>query len=214
MLVIDEDGMANDPRIAKKRCETIEHGLLATVNAVVSHRTGTVNAVSVLNAWETQPYGTHFLISEIGDIFQTASLNQQCWHVGKLYSRCRSVFSCNEEDAKVMEEILHKKNTSWGEKFRLITKNELKKAYPLRFPHNHDSLGIEIAGQPSKSIEIYESPNKRQLNSLFWLLDQIIATFRISIKDIYAHGKIAHKDRNRSEGAVSLKAYTINKQGM
>ncbi|MGD9006545.1 MAG: hypothetical protein PVG41_01425 [Desulfobacteraceae bacterium] len=57
--------------------------------------------------------------------------------------------------------------------------------------------------------EIYEIPNKQQLDSLFWLLDELISTYNVSIKDIYAHGKIAHKDRKKSEGASALKAYFV-----
>lgn len=112
-----------------------------------------------------------------------------------------------------MEAILHKKDINWGKKFGLITQRELKKNYPIRFPHNHDSLGIEVVGVMSRDSEIYEIPNKLQLDSLFWLLDKIIAIYRISIKDIYAHGKIAHKDKNKSEGAASLKAYAVYKRG-
>ena len=213
MLVADKDGWVNNPKITKEHHSAIEHSPIAVVNAVVLHRTGTGNAASVLNAWKKQKEGTHFLVSENGNIFQTASLKKQCWHVGKLYSKCRSVSSCNEEDANSIENILHKKNTSWGGKFRLVTRHELKKNYPLRFPHNHDSLGIEVVGLISKDSDIYEIPNKLQLNALFWLIDEIISTYSISLKDIYAHGKIAHKDRKKSEGAASLKAYAIYKAG-
>jgi N-acetyl-anhydromuramyl-L-alanine amidase AmpD len=213
MLTIDKSGWINNPKINKEPRSAIEHSSLSVVRAVVLHRTGSGNAASVLNAWKTKKEGTHFLISENGKIYQTASLKKQCWHVGKLYSRCRSVSSCSEEDAKVIENILHKKNTSWGKKFRLVTRHELKKNYPLRFPHNQDSLGIEVVGQISKDSEIYEIPNKEQLNSLFWLLDEILSIYSISMKDIYAHGRIAHKDRKKSEGAASLKAYAIYKTG-
>ncbi len=212
MLVADKDGWVNNsPQITKEHRSAIEHSSITVVNAVVLHRTSTGSAASVLNAWETKKEGTHFLISEHGKIFQTASLKKQCWHVGKLYSKCRSVSSCSEEDAKLIENILYRKNTSWGKKFRLVTRHELKKDYPLRFPHNHDSLGIEIVGLISETNDVYEIPNKHQLNSLFWLLDEIISTYSISLKNIYAHGKIAHKDRKKSEGAASLKAYSIYK---
>jgi len=211
MLLADKNGWINNQKITKEHRSTIEHSPIAIVNAVVLHRTGTRSARSVLNAWKTKKEGTHFLISESGKIFQTASLKKQCWHVGKLYSKCRSVSSCSEEDAKSIEDILYKINTSWGKKFRLVTRHELKKDYPLRFPHNHDSLGIEVVGLTSEDNDIYEIPNKFQLNSLFWLLDEIISTYGLSIKKIYAHGKIAHK--KKSEGSASLKAYFIHKAG-
>ncbi|MBA35369.1 MAG: N-acetylmuramoyl-L-alanine amidase [Oleispira sp.] len=150
-------------------------------------------------------------MSETGKIFQTASLHYQCWHVGKLYSKCRTVSSCEKKDSEVIERLLHKKNTSWGDKFKLITRHELTKDYPTRFPHNIDSIGIEIVGLISEENEIYETPNKLQLESLFWLVDELISLYGLSIKDLYAHGKIAHKDPKKSEGASALKAYAIKK---
>lgn len=209
MLYVDEHGWISDPLIYKEQRTSIEHSQIGAINAVVLHRTGTIDANSVLNAWKTQKEGTHFLISENGTIYQTASVKKQCWHVGKIYSRCRSIGSCSEKDAKAIENILHRKNTSWGKKFRLVTRHELKKSYPARFPHNHDSLGIEIVGLISKKNEIYEIPNKLQLDSLFWLLDELISTYNVSIKDIYAHGEIAHKDRKKSEGASAFKGYFV-----
>jgi len=46
---------------------------------------------------------------------------------------------------------------------------------------------------------------------MFWLLDKIVSTYHITLKDIYAHGEIAHK--NKSEGSAALKAYALSKQG-
>jgi len=212
-MSIDKDGWFIDKKISKEHRSSLEHGEISNVNALVLHRTGASNAKSVLNAWKSKKEGTHFLISETGDIYQTASLKKKCWHVGKLYSRCRSIENCSTEDAEAIENILHRKNTSWGKKFKLITRSELKKTYPLRFPHNHDSIGIEIVGVLSKENEIYELPNKKQLTSLFWLVDEITKKYSMSLKDIYAHGKIAHKDKNKSEGVTSLKAYSLHLAG-
>ena len=38
--------------------------------------------------------GAHFLIANDGTIYQTASLEKLCWHVGILYSRCADEKSC------------------------------------------------------------------------------------------------------------------------
>ncbi|MBV1872593.1 MAG: N-acetylmuramoyl-L-alanine amidase [Gammaproteobacteria bacterium] len=211
MLISDENGYIKNIKVNNETRPAIEHGLIGRVNSIVLHRTGSGTATSVLNAWKTKKEGTHFLISETGKIYQTASLKKQCWHVGKLYARCRTTSSCTEEDAKAIESILHKKNTSWGKRFRLVTRHELKKDYPARFPHNKDSLGVEIVGVVSNEREVYEIPNKLQLGSLFWLLDEIILTYGLTLKDIFSHGKIAHKDKKKSEGASALKAYRISK---
>lgn len=211
MLKKDKDGWVIDNKIHKEHRPAIEKSSIGSVKALVLHRTGSGTAQSVLNAWKTKPEGTHFLISETGKIYQTASLIKQCWHAGKLYSRCRTTSSCEKEDALAIEALLHKKNTNWGRKFTLVTRHELKKEYPDRFPHNMDSIGIEIVGSISNIKEVYEIPNTLQLNSLFWLVDELISLYELSIKDIYAHGKIAHKDKNKSEGASALKAYSIQK---
>lgn len=213
MLKMDVNGWVENKKIKKEQRTAIEHSPIASINAIVLHRTGSQTASSVLNAWKTKKEGAHFLISENGEIYQTASLKKQCWHVGKLYSKCRTTTSCSKEDAENLEKILSKKNISWGKKFRLVTRSELTKSYPNRFPHNHDSLGIEIVGVLSTDKEIYEIPNKDQLESLYWLLDELVTTYSLSVKDIYAHGKIAHKDKNKSEGESSLKAYTLKKAG-
>ncbi len=174
MLISDLNGYIKNNRITNKTRSTIEHSAIGAINAIVLHRTGSVTAKSVLNAWKTKKEGTHFLISETGEIYQTASIKKQCWHVGKLYAKCRTTSSCSSDDAKAIELILHKKNTSWGKKFRLVTRHELKKDYPERFPHNHDSLGIEIVGVISNQKEVYETPNELQLTALSWLLDELI----------------------------------------
>ena len=211
MLRKDKDGWITSLKIHKEHRPAIEKAPIGTVTAIVLHRTGSNNAQSVLNSWESKQEGTHFLISEAGKIYQTASLNNQCWHVGKLYSKCRAVSSCEKEDAEAIEGILHKKNTNWGKKFKLVTRHELKKDYPARFPHNIDSIGIEIVGLISKTSEIYETPNNLQLNGLFWLVDELVSTYGLSIKDLYAHGQIAHKDTKKSEGTSSLNAYAIHR---
>ena len=213
MLVVDTEGWVKSPIVTLNPCGAIEHSPIATINAIVLHRTDSTTASSVLSAWQSKKEGAHFLISENGTIYQTASLIKQCWHVGKIYSKCRTTSSCSEEDAKAIEEILKRKNTNWGNKFRLITKRELDKSFPDRFPHNHDSLGIEIVGVMTKQSEIYELPSKVQRDSLFWLLDEVIATYSLTVKNVYAHGQIAHKDKNKSEGTASLKAYALYKQG-
>jgi len=211
MLISDVNGYIKNNKIKNETRPAIEHSAIGTINAIVLHRTGSLTGKSVLNAWNTKKEGTHFLISETGVIYQTASIKKQCWHVGKLYAKCRTTTSCSSDDAKAIESILRKKNTSWGQKFRLVTRHELKKDYPARFPHNHDSLGIEIVGMISNQKEVYETPNELQLTALSWLLDELISTYNITIKDIFSHGKIAHKDKNKSEGASALKAYRVSK---
>jgi N-acetyl-anhydromuramyl-L-alanine amidase AmpD len=120
MINVDKNGWVKSPIVIKKQRSKIEHGPISAVNAIVLHLTHTASASSVLNAWKTQKEGAHFLISENGKIYQTASLKKKCWHVGKIHAKCRIFESCSDEDAKKINKILHKKNTSWGKNSRSL----------------------------------------------------------------------------------------------
>lgn len=209
MINIDAKGWVHDASVKLEPRSAIDKGPIGKINAIVLHRTASRNASSVLAAWKSKPEGAHFLISETGAIYQCVSLKSQCWHVGKLYAKCRTTSSCSKEDETQINELLERKKTSWGTKFRLITKHELDKNYPDRFPHNHDSIGIEVVGMISSQSEMYEIPNSVQLESVFWLLDKLIASYQLKISDVYAHGQIAHKDPKKSEGAATLKAFQV-----
>ncbi|WP_444930764.1 peptidoglycan recognition family protein [Microbulbifer sp. SSSA002] len=140
----------------------------------------------------------HFLIDESGKIFQTASLTTMCWYVGRLYSKCRTLKACSAEEARHIEGLLKTKNASWGARFKLVTDYELKKDYPLRYPHNHDFIGIEVVGLMSKE-NVYETPSEAQVKSLIWLLGNLVEKYGLTLTDLYAHGKIAHKDPKRQK---------------
>jgi len=206
--MFNKEGWATHPSITVEEKAAIQHGSMAAVRAIVLHRTGSSSGKSVLNAWNNKKEGTHFLIDEKGKIFQCASLKTKCWHVGKLYSKCRQVNSCDEADLQIINNILHGKG-SWGQKFRLVTSHELNKPYPERYPHNHDSLGIEVVGVLGKKSNIYEDANAAQLTSLFTLIDALSTKYGFNLEDLYAHGQVAHKDSKNSEGSSVLKAYKI-----
>ncbi|PXF29915.1 hypothetical protein WH50_18365 [Pokkaliibacter plantistimulans] len=211
MLLVDKDGWVNSPTVEKAEYPAIEHGPIGQINAIVLHRTGAPTARSTLAAYSNKTAGAHFLISETGKIYQTASLGQKCWHVGQLRSRCEKAHSCSDEEARKITDILNRKNTGWSKKFTLISRMEAAKPYPLRFPSNNDSIGIEITGTLADSSHRYETPNDLQLKSVYWLLDGLISKYGVTLEDIYAHGPIAHKDENESEGTSTLTAYKVHK---
>lgn len=210
MLVIDAHGWVANPKIKQEPRATIEHGPLSSIRAVILHRTAAPTAKSTLEAWKSKQEGAHFLISENGVIYQCASLKQKCWHAGKLYARCTKEKSCSKEEADTLDALLRKPKASWGERFRLVTNHELEKKYPERYPHNHDSLGIEVVGAIAKSGGEYPSVSDIVLNSLTWLLDELSTSYSLTLNDIYAHGDIAHKEP--SEGKTILQQYTKAKK--
>ena len=74
-----------DKSVEVKTYPSIEHGALLSVTSIVLHRTDSSTAASVLNAYKSgQKTGAHFLIEKDGKIYQTASLERICWHVGIL----------------------------------------------------------------------------------------------------------------------------------
>jgi N-acetyl-anhydromuramyl-L-alanine amidase AmpD len=209
--MFDQNGWSTNPNVIIEDKPAIQHGKIGAVRAIVLHRTGSSTGKSVLNAWNSKKEGTHFLIDENGKVYQTASIKSKCWHVGKLYSKCRQLESCTKEELTKINNIL-KGAGSWGKKFRLVTNHELTKAYPERYPHNHDSLGIEVVGVLGKTTNIYEDANTLQVSALTTLLDSLVTRYSLNLEDIYAHGTIAHKDSKMSEGVSVLKAYKIQKE--
>lgn len=208
MSIVDENGWVESDKVCVEHRQAIEHGELSEVKAIVLHQTGASTAKSTLEAWKNKAEGAHFLISESGEIYQCASLKKKCWHVGQIYARCEHANSCSKEDAEALEAILKKKNTSWGTKFKLVTQHELKKSYPERYPHNHDSLGIEVVGAAVNGK--YQESTQAQLDSAFWLIDALVCEYSLGVEHIYAHGKIAHKEE--TEGTYVLKAFQVYKE--
>lgn len=96
-----KDGLISSPKVKVKRYNSIEHGQISKITSVVLHRTAGSSASASLNAYAAgQSTGAHFLIDREGGIYQTASLNERCWHVGKLYSRCKNEGACSPDELK------------------------------------------------------------------------------------------------------------------
>lgn len=147
-----DNGLFKDPKVTIQRSESIEHGTLNDISSIVLHRTAGSSAKASLNAYASgQKTGAHFLIDKEGKIYQTASLKKRCWHVGKLYSRCLNEKSCSPEELKTVTALLHEKGVSFSKRTTNLSRHEVKKSYPLRFPSNDDSLGIEVVGRYNKS---------------------------------------------------------------
>jgi len=75
--------------------------------------------------------------------------------------------------------------------------------YPLRYPSNSDSIGIEVVGKFWASKKSFDKPTQQQFKSLKWLVEIIAKEYKLNIKtNVYAHGAIARKEV--SEGAQIL----------
>src|SRR5256885_15991297 len=75
------------------------------------------SAASVLNAYKSgQKTGAHFLIEKDGKIYQTASLEKICWHVGILQPRCVNESTCDPTELKNINALLHQKGLSFSKR--------------------------------------------------------------------------------------------------
>ncbi len=130
-----------------------------------------------------------------------------CWHVGILYSRCMDEKSCDPKELTTVTALLHQKGFSFSKRVKNVSRHEVGKSYPLRYPSNADSIGIEVVGRYIQSSNIFQQPTKAQFSLLKWLVELLVTKFSLTLKkDVYAHGVIARK--KKAEG-IQLLQYLV-----
>ncbi|MEF3073837.1 peptidoglycan recognition family protein [Methylobacter sp. Wu1] len=196
-----KNGKLVTPKIIDKVNSKIEKGSLSIVNAIIIHQTGSGNAQSSLSSYNDGANGAHFLIDKDGTIYQTARINQKCWHVGNIRSRCGELKSCSADELKKIEAILFKKGEAYGVRIKNLSKHEMSKNYPDRYPTNEDSLGIEIVGSFDSKSDSYEIVNKQQNSSLTWLISVLQSSLSLSGNDIYRHPEVSYKQASEAKTA-------------
>lgn len=169
--------------IKNKRVEELELVDFKKVNAVVLHRTATRNLVGTLRGFRNKKIGTHFLIGYDGKIYQTASVNKMCYHVGEI--RSKDV----EKQTATDEELEELKDIGWSP--RKVHLHEIKKKYPDRYPHNVDAIGIEVMG--GHDGKKWEKLTDKQVAAVKYLLSILKNQFNLTDEDIYAHEIISYK---------------------
>ncbi len=199
-----ENGKIIDQRVEIKTYSTLEHGDINKVTSIVLHRTDSSSADSTLSAYAVgKKAGAHFLIDKNGQIYQTASLKKYCQHVGILLPRCQIEKSCDPNELKTITALIHEKGLSFSIRANNLSRHEAKKNYPLRYPSNRDSIGIEVVGRFLPSKKSFEEPTSQQFSSMKWLVDALVAEYGLDIRNnVYAHGAIARKEV--TEGAQLL----------
>lgn len=170
---------------------TLEHGKLEKINAIVLHRTAGGSAQSALNSFASTGIGAHFLIGKDGSILQTASLNQYAYHVGRIKARCEIEGNCEEADKKALDEL------GWAPK--AIHDREKKKAYPSRYPINTDSVGIEVVGEHNASTGWAEA-TAEQKAAVRKLVERLKQCYSLGNDDIYEHDQISYKTAGEGAG--------------
>jgi len=190
------DGKIVDKTVDVKTYASIEHGNINRITSIVLHRTDSSNANSTIQAYANgKKSGAHFLINKAGKIYQTADMRKICWHVGILLPRCQIEKNCNPKELKTIISLIHEKGFSFGRRAKNLSRHETGKKYPLRYPSNSDSIGIEVVGRFLPSQKSFDKPTQKQLKSLKWLVELIAKEYKINIKNnVYAHGAIARKE--------------------
>ena len=198
MSTINEDGMLINAKVIHRRFPNIEHGQLKGVNAIVVHQTDAPTLQHTLNAYVAGGNGAHFLIDKNGLIYQTASMNRRCFHVGRLIkSKCLVIDkkSCDSESiAKILA-------MSWASQIKALDAHERKKLYPHRYPVNSDSIGIELVGKSIDSKN-YEEVTSLQNLSLQWLVGELYRHFSLSSDDVYRHPDVSYKHPGEASTAI------------
>lgn len=202
-MKLNKDGMLDDPAITLKRFETIEHGELKSVHAIVVHQTDTRTEQETFNSYlhpmnTSEATGAHFLIDKNGTIYQTASLNKRCYHVGKyIKSKCLEL----KRENCANEKNIQNSTIAWTAKKIAIDLAERDKDYPDRFPVNNDSVGIELVGK-NTGEKSYQPVTPLQQASLQWLIQELNALFSLKSEDVYRHPEVSYKNPGEAASAT------------
>ncbi|HEX3048079.1 MAG TPA: peptidoglycan recognition family protein [Bacillota bacterium] len=189
--------------IIQKIYPKIEHGKLEKVNAIVIHQTDTTSEEQVFNSYSKGPDGAHFLIDKKGNIYQTARLEQSCYHVGLLKSKV--AITQEGKDLESVNQIWESDKLTFNQKIKKLNDYEREKKYPDRYPYNADSIGIEIVGKANDNNtgnKIYENLTKEQQEALSKLLTYLFSKFSLSKSDVYRHPEVSYKNETEAESAT------------
>ena len=190
-LKLDSEGMIQDPKVELARHKTIERGDMKVIKGIIVHQTGGGNARSSLDSYKSKDAnGAHFLIDKDGTIYQTASLYQRTWHVGKLKARCLAEHTCSPTDVKALGKFNPSRENT----------REMEKSVPERYPSNADAVGIELVGMPD-SKGVYETATAEQNESLKWLVSKLLNAFNVPPGEVFRHPVVSRKNESEASSA-------------
>ena len=195
--IVDEHGVLKSTRVKPTISSTIERGPMAVVHGIIVHQTGGSTAQSSLDSYKSKgANGAHFLIDKDGTIYQTASLHQRTWHVGKLKARCLIEQTCSAAEIKAYAKF------DPGS----MNKRESVKAVPTRFPSNEDSVGIEVVGSTLPTAKagdqpVYETVTDAQNLSLKWLIGELARLLAVPLTEVFRHPQVSWKNTTEASTA-------------
>lgn len=224
--VVIQNGVATSPRIENRISTNLHQGPMDQVNGLIVHQTGAPTAQSTLNHYQTSDVGAHFLIDRSGQIFQTARLDQSAAHVGKLKSRCLAdATACTNATSmsplpvdlavgaenRLREAAAAAAQSQEATSRTALHRHESSKEYPLRYPSNDDSIGIELVGvatDPSNGRgpywgpdAVYDDATDAQNEALSWLVRQLQRTQSVGEGNVFRHPEVSYKNPTEAQTA-------------
>lgn len=190
-IYIDDKGYVQNADFTHDPITALEKGDITGPHAIILHRTESATASSALTSFK-KGIGTHFLVDKDGTVTQTASLLKYTAHIGKIKSKCYINGTCSAEETKKI------KGFGWAPK--KVHDHEKEKDYPVRYPINADSVGIEVVGQYNSTTKTWDVAPEAQLKSIAKIIRILKKEYTLTDDDIYEHDKISYKTEGEGGG--------------
>lgn len=192
ILTINSSGAVINSRIKCTIGPFIERGPMHKVDGIIVHQTDSTTAAGTLSQYKKAgSNGAHFLIDKDGTIYQTASVFRQTAHVGILKSRCLVERKCSSAEFRTASRL----------RIHDLSKHELHKSWPRRYPSNRDAIGIEIVGKFLATTGKFEPVTVAENSSLRWLIQELSATLNVPAHEIFRHPDVSYKQPSEAETA-------------
>lgn len=163
------------------------------IRAIIIHQTDSSNASGTMSWWKESPFGAHLIVDRgVGIILQTKNVGTKS---KPNYQYTKKTPSYNGNDGKIYQTAHLNKRCNHAGKLR--DKN---------YPNNYDSIGIEFVSKYDEVKKLYPPPSVGQIQSGAWLVKTLVELITTipSIEATYAHGVIAYKTSDMSEGGSTL----------
>lgn len=190
-----KNGILVDGQVTQKIVTNIERpGLeIKNIKAIIIHQTDSSNAAGTIDWWKKSPNGAHFIIDRgTGTYRQTRNVGTKD---KPIYQYTGKIVSYSGTDGKMYQTAHLNKRCNHAGKLR-----------DKKYPNNYNSIGIEFVGKYDEIANLYPPPSMGQIQSGAWLVKTLIKliTTISSFEAVYAHGVIAYKTSDMTEGGSTL----------
>ena len=191
-----KDGLLIDAKISSKIIPNIERpGLdFKKIRALIIHQTDSSNASGTIGWWQRSPLkaGAHFIVDRgLGTFKETIKISER----PAVYKYKGTDGNYTGIDGKLYQTAHVNKRCNHAGKLRNAA-----------YPDNYDSIGIEFVGKYDEVAQLYPGPSPGQIVSGAWLVKTLIELITTipGMDAVYAHGVIAFKTPDQTEGGSTL----------